>query len=150
MKQKEIDDEASAPYKKILLTFADRKDKIMMVFGYIFSIASGLGIPSFSYILGDVIRVFTTPGGDMIQRIIPIVVRFIIIGSGMFTTAYICYICLAIMSERIGRKTRVAYLRAVLRQEIQWFDNDVNYTELSSRLSRECLSIKNSLGEKMG
>jgi len=53
------------------------------------------------------------------------------------------------MSERIGMKTRVAYLRAILQQDIAWFD-DINVTELAARLSKECQSITKALGEKMG
>jgi ABC transporter transmembrane region len=54
------------------------------------------------------------------------------------------------MAERIGKKTRVAYLRSILKQEVGWFESSINVTELSSRLSKECLTIQTALGEKMG
>jgi len=56
---------------------------------------------------------------------------------------------LVIMAERVGQKTRVAYLKAILSQDIAWFDS-INVTELSSRLSKECQAIQRALGEKMG
>ena len=59
----------------------------------------------------------------------------------MLLTDYFYYICLAIMAERIGKKMRVGYLRAILSQEITWFDSEVNITELSARLSKESQAI---------
>ena len=68
----------------------------------------------------------------------------------MFATSYIYFVFLVIMAERIAKKTRVAYLRSILKQDIAWFDSSINITELSSRLSKECQSIQTALGEKMG
>jgi len=44
---------------------------------------------------------------------------------------------------------KTAYLRAILNQECSWFDT-VNTNEMSSRLSKEALSVSRALGEKMG
>lgn len=40
-------------------------------------------------------------------------------------------------------------MRAILNQECAWFDQ-INYTELSARISRETLAIQRGLGEKAG
>lgn len=68
----------------------------------------------------------------------------------MFVTSYLYYVFLVILAERLGKKTRVAYLRSILKQDIGWFDSSVTITELSSRLSKECQTIQTALGEKMG
>ena len=65
-------------------------------------------------------------------------------------TSYIYFVFLVIMAERIGKKTRVAYLNAILKQEVSWFETEANTTELSARLSKECQAIQTALGEKMG
>ena len=49
----------------------------------------------------------------------------------------------------MSRRIKERYLTAILRQECAWFDQ-VNYTELSARISRETLAIQRSLGEKAG
>jgi ABC transporter transmembrane region len=102
------------PYSKILMTYADRTDRALMSLGYFFSIASGLGLPSFAYLLGDVMINFTDPNVDLVVGIRPVIFRFIGVGCAMFVTGYFYYIFLAIMAERIGKKTRVAYLKAIL------------------------------------
>jgi ABC-type multidrug transport system fused ATPase/permease subunit len=71
------------------------------------------------------------------------------IGGFIWITTYLYFTFLVIMSERVGRKTRVAYLKAILQQDISWFDEN-NATELPSRLTRECATITKALGEKMG
>lgn len=148
-KQEEKDKE-TAPYTKILLTYADRTDRVLLFLGYFFSFASGIGMPSFSYLLGDVMVNFTDPNIDLLEGIKPVIYRFVGVGCGMFLSAYFYYIFLAIMAERIGKKTRVAYFKAILSQEIAWFDSEVNITELSARLSKESQAIQESLGDKMG
>jgi ATP-binding cassette subfamily B (MDR/TAP) protein 1 len=131
----------TVPYSKILMTYADSTDKVLMCLGYIFSIASGIGTPSFAYLLGDIMVNFTDPNLDLIEGIKPIIFRFIGVGVGMFITAYFYSIFLAIMAERIGKKTRVAYFKAILSQEIAWFDSEIKITELSARLSKESQAI---------
>ena len=112
--KEEEKEKENVPYSKILLTYANRTDKILMVIGYFFAIASGLGTPSFAYLLGDVMVNFTDPNLDLIKGITPVIIRFVIVGCIMFCTAYFYYVFLAIMAERISKKTRVAYLKAIL------------------------------------
>ena len=40
------------------MTFADQKDKILMTIGYFFAIATGLAMPSFVFLFGNVINTF--------------------------------------------------------------------------------------------
>ena len=140
----------TVPYGKILLTFADGTDKLLMGMGYFFAILTGVGVPSFTFLFGDIVVNFTDPSQSIVDAINPLALKLIIIGGVMFVSSYFYYVFLVIMSERITKKTRVAYLRAILRQEIGWFESSVNITELSSRLSKECMAINVALGEKMG
>jgi ATP-binding cassette, subfamily B (MDR/TAP), member 1 len=137
-------------YGKILFTQADGTDKFLMWSGYFFAVVTGLGIPSFTFLFGDIINDFGTPGSKISDTINPLALQMTIIGGVMFVTSYLYFVFLVIMAERIGKKTRVAYLRSILKQEIAWFDSSVNITELSSLLSKQCQAIQTSLGEKMG
>jgi ATP-binding cassette, subfamily B (MDR/TAP), member 1 len=130
------------------LTYADGVDKLLMVLGYLTAIITGIGLPSFVFLFGDIVDEFGK-SGNIIKVITPICIELVIIGSIMWVTSYFYFTFLVIMSERLGRKTRIAYLRAILQQEIAWFD-EINVTELSARLSKECQAITKALGEKMG
>ena len=48
----------TVPYSKILLTYADSTDKTLMALGYFTAIITGLGLPSFVFLFGDIIDDF--------------------------------------------------------------------------------------------
>jgi ATP-binding cassette subfamily B (MDR/TAP) protein 1 len=73
----------------------------------------------------------------------------IVIGAATWFFTYFMYAFMIIYSERIIKKTRLAYLRAILAQESAWFDL-TNPLELSSRIGKECLAIQKAIGEKVG
>lgn len=127
----------TVPYGKILLTYADGNDKALMAFGYFFAIVTGIGMPAFTFLFGDIVLNFTDPNVSIVDAINPLCIKLLIIGGVMFLASYFYYVFLVIMAERIAKKTRVAYLRSILKQEIAWFDASINITELSSRLSKE-------------
>jgi ATP-binding cassette, subfamily B (MDR/TAP), member 1 len=126
----------TVPYSKILLTYADRTDKVLMTLGYLTSIITGLGLPSFVFLFGDIVDDFGSKF-DIVEAIRPMAIELVIIGAFIWLTSYLYFVFLVIVSERIGKKTRVAYLKAILSQDITWFD-EINVTELSARLSKEC------------
>ena len=101
----------TVPYGKILFTYADRSDKIFMGIGYALAIITGLGLPSFVFLFGNVIDSF---GGNAFDAIKKICVQFTVIGACIWVTSYLNFTFLVIMSERVGKKTRVAYLKAIL------------------------------------
>lgn len=43
-----------ASYKKILMTYADGTDKLLLTIGLLFAIASGFAQPSFTFLFGDI------------------------------------------------------------------------------------------------
>lgn len=77
------------------------------------SVITGIGLPSFVYLFGDVITSFQNT--DPMEAFIRIAIQFLIIGGVVCVTAYIFVVTGMILAERIGKKTRVAYLRAVLK-----------------------------------
>jgi hypothetical protein len=56
-----------APYSKILLTFADGKDKLLITLGYFTAIATGAGLPSFVFIFGDIVNTFGPSQKDIVS-----------------------------------------------------------------------------------
>jgi hypothetical protein len=47
---------------------------------------------------------------DIVSTIDPICIKLIVIGSVVWVTSVLILLLLVMMSERIGKKTRVAYL----------------------------------------
>ena len=75
-------------------------------------------MPSFVFLIGDVIDSFDpTQAGpeDMVNTISFMSFLFTMVGIGVWITSYIDYAFLLMFSERVAKKIRVAYLRAILR-----------------------------------
>jgi ATP-binding cassette subfamily B (MDR/TAP) protein 1 len=110
----------------ILLSQAEPFDKFLLGIGISMSLVTGLGLPSFVFIFGDVINSFGNPdldsNSDFIAPFRKLSIELTVIGVGIWITSYLYFTSCIILSERIGKKTKVAYLRSILKQDITWFD----------------------------
>jgi ATP-binding cassette, subfamily B (MDR/TAP), member 1 len=138
------------PYSK-LYTFASTSDKTLMYIGWMSACITGCGMPSFVFLIGNVIDSFkpTTSVEDTIDTISQMSLIFTLVGIAVWIFSLVMYSFLLLFSERVVKKTRVKYLEAILRQESAWFDT-INPSELSARLSKESAAMQRALGEKMG
>lgn len=76
----------------------------------------------------------------MLDKIKMLSIIFVIVGCGMYVFSFIYYSFLLISSEKIARRTKVAYIDAILKQESGWFDTN-NPSELSAKIEKETLAI---------
>lgn len=134
-----------------LYTFASGSDKALMYTGWLSACITGAGLPSFSFLIGDIIDAFgpATDVDSTVKTVGKMSLIFTLIGIALWFFSFIMYSFLLLFSERVVKKTRTKYLEAILRQESAWFDT-INPSELSARLSKECASMQKALGEKMG
>ena len=65
----------------------------------------------------------------------------------MWAACYVFFAFFGVISEKVGFSYRHEYLKAVLRQDTEWFDS-IEVLEFPSKMSRECLSIQKATGEK--
>jgi ABC-type multidrug transport system fused ATPase/permease subunit len=56
---------------------------------------------------------------------------------------------LSIFAEKNARRIRLNYLKAIFKQDAQWFDN-INYMELASNISKESSAIQIGCGLNAG
>ena len=120
------------PYGKLVWTFADSSDRFFWISGVVASALCGMGLPSFVFLFGDIADTFE--GGmnpdEILKAIKRVSMILSLIGCVILFGSYLFFVFLTIASERIGAKTKVAYLRSILNQDIAWFDQ-INTSELS-------------------
>ena len=59
--------------------------------------------------------------------------------------------CFNYMGQRLARRVRVLMMRALLRQEVGWYDQEKNSSGvLTSKLSADALAVKGQFGDTMG
>jgi hypothetical protein len=111
-------------YGKLVWTFADSSDRFFWISGVISAALCGMGLPSFVFLFGNIADTFE--GGmnkeKILEAISQVSLILSIIGGVILLGSYLFYLFLTIASERIGAKTRVAYLKSILNQEVGWFD----------------------------
>ena len=116
------ENELTVPYRK-LYSLANGSDLCLMWCGWLAAIVTGLALPSFVFIMGDIIDSFNPISmGDTLDAIRESSIIFFVIGVAIWVTSHIYYACLFIFAESVARKIRVHYLEAILQQDIAWFD----------------------------
>lgn len=100
------------PYGKILLTYADRTDKILMTVGFCSAAATGAGMPSMVFLMGNIFDSFQA--ASVLDSVKTTIITLAIIGAVVWVMTYVYFVSLVIMAERVGKKTRVHYLSAIL------------------------------------
>jgi hypothetical protein len=105
----------AAPYSK-LLAFATPYEMGMFYIGHICAIITGLALPSFSYLMGDVLDSFSgTSREAQLEKIRITTIIFVVIGAGVWVISYIYWSLLVIFSLRVSRRIKEKYIEAILK-----------------------------------
>ncbi|KAM3147561.1 hypothetical protein pb186bvf_000368 [Paramecium bursaria] len=148
--------EPMVPYSW-LYRYATPQDKQMMALGAFGAFCNGAAFPSFSIIFGNMTDSFASSGDDLVytagmnsmQEIVnKFYSYFLIVGLGTFLMSFLMFSTWMITGERQGIEFRKHYFRAILKQEIGWFDT-INPNELNSKVANETFAIQGAIGEKM-
>ncbi|CAH1787977.1 unnamed protein product [Owenia fusiformis] len=88
-------------------------------------------------------------GGELLVQMRKFAIYFCIIGAAVFVCAYGQVAFYVLSAERQVRKVRTAFFRAVMRQEIGWYDC-LGSGELNTRLTDDMNKIVDGIGDKLG
>lgn len=97
-------------------------------------------MPAFSLIFGLLTNAFNDPEGQFEDEILTIALYFIWAGIGAFAVTYMQNAFFTLTATRQTIRMRNAYLVAILRQEIAWFDQTPS-GELTARIAAYALSF---------
>ncbi|CAA0808893.1 ABC transporter B family member 11 [Striga hermonthica] len=138
------------PFYK-LFTFADSRDKILMIVGTIGAIGSGLAQPLMTLIFGELIDVFGKANKDsIVSEVSKVVLKYVYLALGCGTAAFLQVACWMITGERQSTRIRSLYLTTILQQDIAYFDQEVSTGEVIGRMSGDTILIQDAIGEKVG
>ncbi|KAG0045015.1 Multidrug resistance protein 1 [Gryganskiella cystojenkinii] len=118
------------------------KDDIGLVFfGILLSMVQGAVFPTMSQVMSRSINALTlkdSPGYDLIHETNHYAIMFIVVGLAAFVSFCGGLICFLIVGERMTRKMRYLSFKAILSQEIAFFDKTENSTgALAGRLATD-------------
>ncbi|XP_047316657.1 ABC transporter B family member 11-like [Impatiens glandulifera] len=150
--ENEVEKSKSVPFFK-LFTFADKTDLWMMIVGTIGAIGNGLSMPIMTILFGELINSFGQNQGvqqDIVRVVSKVSLRFVYLAIGAGVAAFLQVACWVVTGERQAARIRNLYLKAILRQDVTFFDTETNTGEVVGRMSGDTVLIQDAMGEKVG
>lgn len=125
-----------------------RIDGVLIFFGIICSAGTGSISPAFAYIFGSFIDAYNETQAEMKTKIANLAITLVVLGvisailnfgMGYTTWNVLSYLIghklfWTVTGERQMKRLREAYMKAVLRQEIAWFDT-IGIGQIVTRIS---------------
>ncbi|KAG8435252.1 hypothetical protein GDO86_013268 [Hymenochirus boettgeri] len=154
-----------------LLRFADSVDIILMIVGLICALASGTGLPIMIIIFGEMTDAFVASGAQSTNqtsanislspsscaRIGTIDIEaemtrysyyYVGIGCAVFVLSVLQVWTYLLAANRQTHRIREKYFKAVLHQDMSWFDT-IQIGTLNTRLTEDINTIHEGLGDKI-
>ncbi|KAJ3106313.1 ATP-binding cassette, sub-B (MDR TAP), member 4 [Phlyctochytrium planicorne] len=152
-----------------LFRFADSTDRTLMAVGSVCAAANGVSQPIMTIVFGSLLNALLTYGqctvpdqlagktyciypdsNDKLNRDVrQSVIYLLIIGTAVAAASYFQMSLWLLTGERQAKRIREEYLKAVLRQDVAWFDK--NQTgDITTRLTADILTIQDGISEKVG
>ncbi|GBB93073.1 hypothetical protein RclHR1_02100022 [Rhizophagus clarus] len=137
-----------------LYSYATKHDWIIMIFGLICSTIAGIVVPMITIIFGHLIDYFKLfqakqlSEREFLDKTNTYTLYFVYLSIVAFFTHYFYMGCWAATGERITRRIREQYLRAILRQNIAYFDK-LGAGEVTTRITNDTHLIQDGISEKV-
>ncbi|KAJ1273096.1 hypothetical protein BS78_06G254100 [Paspalum vaginatum] len=136
-----------------LFSFADKWDLMLMAAGSLGALAHGAAMPLFFLLFGDLINGFGKNQTDlrtMTDEVAKYALYFVYLGLVVCVSSYAEIACWMYTGERQVIALRKAYLDAVLRQDVGFFDTDARTGDIVFGVSTDTLLVQDAIGEKVG
>ncbi|TMS37558.1 hypothetical protein L596_004463 [Steinernema carpocapsae] len=143
-----------------LFRYASTFDIFLILLGSTVAIGTGLGFPFMSVIFGDISQSFlyitmkldnssstTYTMEDFSSEVTTNCLKYVYLGIAIFIAATTQVMCFLVAGENMIHRMRIAFLRAVLRQDIPWYDKN-NSGTLTTKLFDNLERIKEGTGDK--
>ena len=139
------------------------KEWMCLLVGIIAAIAAGVPLPLIGLLFGKMVNGFneqacanrsgmpTDPAqrDDFLDQVSTHVVQIIIVAAVNFALIWIYTCSWSLLGERIARRLRERYVRAVLSQNMAFFDT-LSPGDISTHLSENLILVQNGTSEKVG
>ncbi|KAL5583428.1 hypothetical protein UlMin_015870 [Ulmus minor] len=154
----DLDEEDERPAKSLgifsLFKYSTKWDIVLVVLGCLGALINGGSLPWYSYFFGEFVNKIVADSSDLdktqmtkdIQRVclfMTALAAVVVVGAYMEIT------CWRLVGERSAQRIRREYLRAVLRQDIGFFDTEIRTGDIMHGISSDVAQIQEVMGEKM-
>jgi ATP-binding cassette subfamily B (MDR/TAP) protein 1 len=142
-----------------LFRYATKTEVLLNCFGVLNAIIAAAALPLTTLVFSDLVDSMTKwqfqpaigaliTADELYDQVKDKCVYFFYLSAISFVTTYIFMAIFVYTSEASTHRIRKEYLKAVLRQNIAWFD-DVGAGEVASRITTDTILINDGIGEKL-
>ncbi|CAM8985498.1 unnamed protein product [Rhodiola kirilowii] len=142
----------SIPYHK-LYGFADSKDYVLMFVGSVAAVSNGFCMPIMTILFGKLIDAIGKHPLDVrsqVRAVCEVSLHMVYFALATGVLSFFQVSCWMATGERQVTRIRSLYLKALLRQDIGFFDTETNTGEVIGRMSGDTILIQDAMGEKVG
>ncbi|XP_043716624.1 ABC transporter B family member 2-like [Telopea speciosissima] len=140
------------PFLK-LFAFADFWDYILMFLGSIGACVHGTSVPVFFIFFGKLINIigiaYLFPA-SVSHKVAKYSLDFVYLSIAVMFSSWVEVGCWMHTGERQAAKMRLAYLKAMLNQDISLFDTDASTGEVISAITSDIIVVQDAISEKVG
>ncbi|CAN9514222.1 unnamed protein product [Ophioblennius macclurei] len=143
------DDIPPAPFFKVLSL--NKSEWPYIVLGIICATINGVMQPVFAIIFSKIITVFANPDDEVVrERSVFFSLMFAAIGAASFVTMFLQGYCFGKSGEVLTMKLRLEAFKAMMRQDLGWFDNPKNSVgALTTRLATDAAQVQGAAGVRL-
>ncbi|ANB14367.1 ATP-binding cassette alpha-factor transporter STE6 [Sugiyamaella lignohabitans] len=141
---------------KTLYRYANKKDVAILILGYGCSIVAGAALPMFTLVFGNLTQEFSAfftgenPDPEKFQAgINHNTLYFLYLGIGIIVFSFVDTYIHVERGEVLTARIRQQYLKAILRQNIAYFDK-LGAGEVTTRITNDTNAIQEGISEKAG
>ncbi|TGZ59833.1 hypothetical protein CRM22_008840 [Opisthorchis felineus] len=134
-----------------LFRYSDWREKICLVIGLLLAVGVGVSAPSNILVFRQLVNVFSQAGPGQpfsASDVNPNIIWFAILGTLVLVAAFTQTALIEIAAKRQLRRIRLLYFKAILRQDVPWFDAQ-STGALISTLSENTEQIETGIGPKL-
>ncbi|KAL4560128.1 hypothetical protein LXL04_032277 [Taraxacum kok-saghyz] len=151
----EVDEDEIVPPKTVgvfgLFKYSTKFDMFLVVIGCLGALINGGSLPWYSYLFGNFVNKIALDNDkdQMIQDVRKICLLMVGLAGIVVIGAYLQIACWRLVGERSAHRIRTKYFRAVLRQDISFFDTDISTSDIMHGISSDVSQIQEVMGDKM-
>ncbi|KAI5639554.1 hypothetical protein M9H77_00629 [Catharanthus roseus] len=156
-KKKNNNKTSNKPTRKVpilkLFKYADSYDYFLMFVGSIGACAHGASVPVFFIFFGKMINIiglaylFPALASHQVAKY---ALDFVYLSVVILFSSWIEVACWMHSGERQAAKMRMAYLKAMLNQDISLFDTESSTGEVISAITTDIIVVQDAISEKVG
>ena len=142
-----ITGDTSASFSELFST-ADTSDYVFMGIGTLASIVTGVSFPAINILFGQMINALNGDSNEFAANIEKLALYFVYVAIANMFSCGIQVGCWSVAGERQSQKLREKYVKAILSQEIGWFDVN-GAAELSTKVAEYTGKVQDGISRKV-